>query len=206
MKHTSDHYAKKARDEGYPARSVYKLEEMQAKYRIVKKGDRVLDIGSAPGSWSLFALKQAGPGGRVVGVDPAEMKLDSRNTAAFRFICGDIFSEEVAETISGMGPYTAVLSDAAPSTTGDRIVDTARSYELAARVFELAVTVLDEGGNLVIKIFQGGDERTLYRRMEDEFSRVKAFKPRASKKASMEIYYIGIGFMGKNDRCRPGWD
>jgi 23S rRNA (uridine2552-2'-O)-methyltransferase len=196
MKEFSDHFTKMAREKGYPARSVFKLEEMQAKYHIIRKGDIILDIGAAPGSWSLYALKQIGKTGRVLGIDLEQMKLPEAYEAFFSFVRGDIFSETIIRVLIEQGPYTVILSDAAPSTTGDRIVDTARSFEITQQVFTIALEALAKKGNLVIKIFQGGDEKELYGRMIRSFSRVKAFKPRASKKASMELYYIGFGFMG----------
>jgi 23S rRNA (uridine2552-2'-O)-methyltransferase len=197
MKEVSDYYTKMAREKGYPARSVFKLEEMQIKYHIIRQGDVILDIGAAPGSWSLYALEQIGKTGRVVGIDMTQMKLTQAYRSNFSFIQGDIFSEKSIQQLIEKGPYTVILSDAAPSTTGDRIVDTRRSFEIACQVYNIALATLAKKGNLVIKIFQGGDEKELYRRIETCFLRAKAFKPKASKKASIELYYIGFGFKGK---------
>jgi len=184
-----------ARRRGYPARSVYKLEEIQSRFKLIGRGDRVLDVGATPGSWSLYLLRECGA--RVVAVDIAPLGGTVRADNLL-FIRGDVFDDEVADRIRAAGPYNAVLSDAAPSTTGSRTVDCARSYALVERVLELAPELLEPGGTVVAKVFQGGGERELLATIRSSFETARAFKPRASRKASFEIYLIGTGFVQKS--------
>ncbi|MEW5816330.1 MAG: RlmE family RNA methyltransferase [Spirochaetota bacterium] len=193
-KHTSgygpDHYTLRARKAGYPARSVFKLEEIQQKHRLLKPGFKVLDIGAAPGSWSLYALSLVTPKGMVAAVDLSPMDIGDREN--FFLFKGDIFKQDAASWIAARGPFNVILSDAAPATTGNRGVDTARSAALAECVITLAEESLVKAGNLVIKVFQGGASRQLLNRMKGAFKTVKAFKPQASRRNSFEIYFIGL--------------
>jgi len=188
-----DYYALKAQREGYPARSVYKLEEIQQKFSVLKKAGRVLDVGSSPGSWSLYALKFLKGSGFVCGVDLTPPTMAEFPPNAF-FFQGDIFDAVTEATLTGHGPYDVLLSDAAPLTTGNRTVDTGRSYNLCSRVIDLAGTpLLKHQGNMVIKVFQGGDEKELSDRMRALFATVKALRPAAVRRESFETYYIGLG-------------
>ncbi|MCL2791872.1 MAG: RlmE family RNA methyltransferase [Spirochaetaceae bacterium] len=201
--HTNDHYAIKAKKEGYPARSVYKLMEIQQKFKIIDKSSGVLDIGAAPGSWSLYILKEL-KGGFLVSVDIIMMDIGYKGDN-FAFLQGDAFAEEMLTKIKEKGPYKTVLSDAAPSTTGNRTVDTERSLQLVESVIDLAEKTLSQGGNLVVKIFQGGGEKQITERMKKMFKSVKIFKPDAVKKISFETYLIGTGMTYPGDRghlCR----
>ena len=188
-----DFYAIKAQKEGYPARSVYKLEEIQQKFGVLKKAGRVLDVGSSPGSWSLFTLKLLKGAGFVVGVDLTAPTMPEFPPNAF-FFKGDIFDAKTEATLTGYGPYDTILSDAAPLTTGNRTVDTGRSFNLCERVIQLAASpLLKHQGNLVIKVFQGGDEKVLMEAMKALFGQVKVLKPQAVRKESFETYFIGMG-------------
>lgn len=186
-----DHYSLKAQKEGYPARSVYKLEELQEKYKILKPGQKVLDIGSSPGSWSLFVLRKFKPEA-VWGVDLNPVNMGSL-PEKFHFSQGDILDPKLEAKLKEAGPFDTILSDAAPLTTGNRLVDTGRSYNLCERVILLCSTLLAPGGNVVVKIFQGGDEKDLETLMKLQFTQVKNFKPKAVRGESMETYYIGLG-------------
>lgn len=188
----ADFYTLKAQKEGYPARSVYKLKEIDEKFRILGKGQVVADIGAAPGSWSLYACRKTGKGGRVVGIDLKEFHINP-DGAAFTGFFGDAFDPENTEKIAAAGPYDAVLSDAAPATTGNRIVDAAASAEIVGQVVTLAGAVLKKGGSLVVKVFQGGGEKEISGRMKEMFESVKSFKPEACRKISFETYFIGKG-------------
>ena len=194
MKGKADYYWRKSKEDGYPARSVYKLQELQDKHALLKSGYRVLDLGCSPGSWSLMILDLLGGNGTVTGVDlnQPDGKLLSRR--AFRFIPGDFFQAGTLALIEENGPYDAVLSDAAPSTSGNRMTDTARSLEIGLRVIEVADRVLVPGGNMAVKIFQGGEERQVLEEMKVRFTEARAFKPKASRSDSMEIYFIAKGF------------
>lgn len=189
-----DHYTLKARKMGYPARSVFKLEEMQKKWRLMKKGKPILDVGAAPGSWTLFALKTMGKGCRVSAVDLKPLEIKKPPGTELRFLQGDVFTPESAEFLAEGGPFGCVLSDAAPSTSGNRLVDSRKSFNLVMRVIDLAEEQLAPGGNLVVKIFQGGDENEVRDRVKTLFREMKTFKPKAVRSESMETYIIGMGY------------
>lgn len=187
-----DFYALKAQKEGYPARSVYKLEEIQQKFQLLKPGYKICDIGSSPGSWSLYALKLLKGSGFVCGVDlnPVTLKEFPPNSHFFQ---GDIFDAATLVTLKEKGPYQVLLSDAAPLTTGNRVVDTGRSFNLCWRVIEISRELVVHNGSLVIKVFQGGDEKTLMDEMKTIYSAVKILKPKAVRSESFETYFIGTG-------------
>lgn len=188
----SDHHTLKAKKEGYPARSVYKLEEIQGKYRIFPRDGRVLDVGAAPGSWSLYILRNLSPEGFLAAVDLGPLSLKDEFDPRYRFLQGDFFDSLV--TLRKWGSYDAVLSDAAPSTSGNRIVDTSRSASLAEGIFLQAPGLLKPRGNLVVKIFLGGQEQELLARFRRAFDFAGMFKPKACRKDSFEAYLIGRGF------------
>lgn len=186
-----DHYARKARKEKFAARSVYKLAEIQQKHHLIHKGDRVLDLGCAPGSWLQYAAQQTGPGGQVVGVDPKPVTI--RLPGTVQVIAGDIdalFQEGRERFEAG---FKVVLSDMAPATTGNKHADAARSFALCERALDVAVAVLQPGGNFVCKIFQGEDFKAFYDRVKAQFARMHIFKPQSSRKGSKEIFVIGLG-------------
>jgi 23S rRNA (uridine2552-2'-O)-methyltransferase len=191
-----DHYAQRAKQEGYRARSVYKLQEIDQKLKLFADAHRVLDIGAAPGSWSQYALTRTGKQGRVVAVDlkPVELPWDER----LRTIEGDLTDEAVRAELQAEGPFDLLLSDAAPSTTGNRTVDSARSAELVEIVLGLADEVLAEGANMVAKLFQGGDEQELLTRVKHRFRSARVQRPKASRSDSVEIFLVGIHYR------RPG--
>lgn len=185
----TDHLTLKAKKEGYPARSVYKLEEIQKKNQILKNGDRVLDLGCAPGSWLLYAARITGKTGHVTGIDmvPATIAPPSNAT----IITADLLSIDIA----GLGlafPYQVVLSDMAPSTTGIKKVDAARSLGLCEAALGIAEQALSPGGVFVCKIFQGDDFTAFSERVKLMFRKRKIFKPSACRKESREIYIIGL--------------
>ncbi|MDR0320640.1 MAG: RlmE family RNA methyltransferase [Treponema sp.] len=198
-----DHWQQKARKEGYPARSVYKLQEIEQKYGILKSragGCRVLDLGAAPGSWSLYILRKPDveKNGFLAAADlsPLSREFDKGlfDGSNFFFIQGDITSAEVREALLSKGPYSAIISDAAPSTTGNHTVDAARSLELAETVLSYAENALASGGSLAVKVFQGGESGDLLKRMKVLFQTAKSFKPQACRGESVETYFIGLGF------------
>jgi 23S rRNA (uridine2552-2'-O)-methyltransferase len=184
-----DHYSRQAKKERFPARSVYKLEEIQKKNQLIKKGDRVLDLGCAPGSWLLYAAKLTGPKGRVIGVD---LKPVSTPVAPpIIIITADVFTLD----IESLGKaFNVVLSDMAPATTGHKDVDAARSYNLCETALNIAQSILLPGGSFVCKIFQGPDFNLFVDAVRVGFQGVKIFKPQSSRKASKETYVIGLGF------------
>ncbi|MBN1411946.1 MAG: RlmE family RNA methyltransferase [Spirochaetales bacterium] len=194
MKRKPDHYSLMARDEGYQARSIFKLKEIQEKYKVIKPFDRVLDVGASPGSWSKYVLELYKGKNEVVGVDLNEVKMDSKYNDKYTFIQGDVFDEETQANLETRSPFQVILSDAAPSTSGDVGTDSYRSYEICLQVIQLAKKFLKKNGNLVIKIFQGSDAIEILKEMRQLFDQAKGFKPKASKNASKETYYLGFRY------------
>jgi len=190
-----DHWQLKARNEGYPARSVYKLKEMDEKFNLIKPRYKILDLGAAPGSWSLYILRKT-PGAFLISADlsPLSREFDRGlfNGENFSFIQGDFTVPEIRDAVLKQGPYNLIVSDAAPATTGSRVVDTSRSLELAEAASSYAETALVRGGNLVIKVFQGGDTSDLLKRLGGLFKTAKSYKPQACRGDSFETYYLGF--------------
>ena len=199
-----DHWQMKARKEGFPARSVYKLKEIDEKFNLIRNyvNLRILDIGAAPGSWSLYALRKIAGNGFLAAADlsPLSREFDSheknRNLfdgANFFFIQGDITACETRDILLSKGSYNLIISDAAPGTTGNHMVDSARSLELVETVIGYAEAALAPGGSLVVKIFQGSGTDLLLKRMKGLFNTAKSFKPEACRGESVETYFIGLG-------------
>jgi len=188
----ADHYTLRAKKEGYPARSVYKLEEIQQKFSVIPKNGKVLDIGAAPGSWTLYiSRKLLGSRGTLVAVDLKPLTLfplPERVTV----LTGDAFGEEIRRILLETAPFDAIVSDAAPATTGNRSLDTIRSLNLAESIIASVPAMLKQEGNLVMKIFQGGGEQELLAGMRSIFRTVKTLKPKACRKDSFETYLIGL--------------
>ena len=155
-----DFWSQKAFSEGYPARSVYKLKEIDEKFHILKKNSTVLDLGAAPGSWTTFLLRNLSPESKVVSCDLNPLAKDVKGDNLV-FIQGDLTDKTILETIKKEGPFDLVVCDAAPKTTGNRIVDTARSQGLVKMAIYYAQTMLRPGGNFAVKVFQNGDQQSL---------------------------------------------
>ena len=187
-KQWQDHYTRKAKKEKFPARSVYKLQEIQQKHRLIKKGHKILDLGCAPGSWLLFAAKLTGDKGKVVGIDLKPIK--GQVPAHAQIITADVFALDLESLGSN---FDVVLSDMAPATTGHKDVDAARSYNLCETALDIAQKILVPGGSFVCKIFQGPEFKAFADAVEAQFKGLKIFKPRSSRKASREIFIIGKG-------------
>jgi len=188
----SDHYTQRAKREKYPARSVYKLDEIQRKFRPIKKNDKVLDLGCFPGSWLLAVADLTKNHGRVVGIDlkPVAIQLPPHVTTHTGDILslGDSFFAQV-----GLD-FNVVLSDMAPATSGQKSVDAARSFELCRTALTIAQRVLLPGGSFVCKIFHGEDLKEFAASVRNNFKSQKIFKPQSSRKASKEIFVIGLGY------------
>ena len=188
-KQWQDHYTRQAKKENFPARSVYKLQEIQQKHRLIKKGDKILDLGCSPGSWLQYAAKLTGDKGRVIGIDLKPAKIQAAPN--IEIITGDVFE---LDTGSLGSDFNVVMSDMAPATTGHKAVDAARSAGLCEAALEIARSVLRPGGAFVCKIFQGPDFNQFVDSVRASFDKQKVFKPKSSRKASKEIFVIGIGF------------
>ena len=191
----ADHYTLKAKKEHFLARSVYKLKEIQQKYKVIKKRDRVLDLGCSPGSWLLYAADLTGKKGEVVGVDlkPLSNEVSMKLPSNASMYVGDVLSisDDLSELIGGN--YNVVISDMAPATTGNKTVDAARSFELCKAALIIAQDVLKPGGAFICKMFQGEDFKKFLDLVKTGFNKQKTFKPESSRKASKEIYIIGFG-------------
>ncbi len=185
----ADHLTKKARSEKYPARSVYKLMEIQEKFSVIRKKTSVLDLGCAPGSWLLYAARTTGRQGKVVGIDLKKINIElPENTTAY---IGNILNmdDNLASSV-GKG-YKTVLSDMAPSTTGRKEIDSIRSFDLCMAALDCAVQLLSQRGNFVCKIFQGADFKQFEAAVKTNFMQHYIFKPKSCRKSSKEIYVIG---------------
>jgi 23S rRNA (uridine2552-2'-O)-methyltransferase len=191
-----DHYFKRAKKEGFPARSVYKLEEIDRRVRLFRSGQRVLDLGCHPGSWLQYCARAVGHRGLVVGVDLRPMALELPSHV--QVLRADVFGLQPADLQHLSSTFDVVLSDLAPATTGIRAADSARSSLLFERALELAGTLLVPGGSFLGKIFQGTDFDSMVREMKRMFRRVRGMKPRATRKESKEIYLLGM-------EKRAGW-
>jgi len=188
-----DHYFHRAKQERYLARAVYKLKEIQDKYRLMRPGNRVLDLGAAPGSWMQLSSRIVGPKGLIVGADikPIDHSFPDWVVTLQR----DIFDPEFAEQlVRDYSPFDVVLSDMAPATSGIRSADSARSALLFERAFDLARLTLRRQGSFLAKIFQGSEFHDLLQETKKLFGWVKVVKPDASKKISKEIYILAMRF------------
>lgn len=207
-----DRFFRLAKAEGYAARSAYKLTEINSRTRIMRRGDCVLDLGCAPGSWLQVAAELVGDSGRVVGLDLQPVTIPLPQTVT-TFV-GDIFAfdalalrEPIRETqeapSNALEPeaaepplYDAVISDMAPSTTGAPVGDHFRSVALGRRVMELLPGLLAPGGCLTMKVFEGEEYPTLLREVQRLFAEAKGLKPRATREVSREMYIIARGYHG----------
>ena len=178
-----DHYTQKARKDHFPARSVFKLQEIQQKVNLIQRGNSVLDLGCSPGSWLMLAATLTGPTGSVVGIDlkPVTVTLPSH----VRVFIADMLalSDEISEAIGR--DFHVVISD-------NKSVDAVRSFDLSQAALTTAQNRLLPGGAFVCKIFQGEDFNQFIQRIKSMFNKHRIFKPQSSRKASREIYIIGL--------------
>ncbi|MCK5687496.1 RlmE family RNA methyltransferase [bacterium] len=186
-----DHLTRKAKSEKYPARSIYKLEEIQNKFKVIKIKDRVLDLGCAPGSWLLYAGKQTGNNGKVYGIDLK--KIDIILPGNIIAIQDNILKLDDNDFLNRDEKFNVVLSDMAPATTGRKDVDALRSFELCNMALQVADDFLIANGNFICKIFQGNDFNSFQKNVKLKFKSCKIFKPESCRKQSKEIYIIAKG-------------
>ncbi len=196
MRKVRDYYAKKAKKEKYPARSVYKLEEVQQKYNFLHRGDSVLDIGCFPGSWSLYAAEVVGPKGIVVGVDLQQAEQQPRpESAPIHWLCQDIREPEFLPMVRRIRPtFRVLISDIAPKTTGNRWADAQQSLLLVRETLAIAEAVLLAKGNYLTKVFQGEDFPNFVQDLRQRFEMVKVLKPKSSRVESREVFVLGMGY------------
>ena len=186
-----DTFFKKAREHGFAARSVFKLEDIDRRFRLLRAGDRVLDLGCRPGSWMQYAVSVVGSHGVVVGLDRQPLPAPVEGA---KVLIGDVFTATDEELLAGQRAYDLVLSDMAPDTTGIRSADQARSAGLVEEALGRAERLLAPGGGFVAKIFQGPDVAVIRKRMALRFSEVHLVKPEASRASSTELYLVGKTF------------
>ncbi|MBN2195834.1 MAG: RlmE family RNA methyltransferase [Polyangiaceae bacterium] len=186
-----DARTRQARAQGYPARSVFKLEEIDRRVRLFKSGQRVLDLGAMPGSWTLYACERVGPGGVVVAVDlkPITVSLPPQAIA----LVGDALALEDS-VFAAHGPFDVVLSDMAPSTSGARERDQARSVELFLRAVAVAGAVGRPGSSFVGKLFMGPDFTAARRTVAASCRDCRVVRPEGTRQRSSEVFVIGLGF------------
>jgi len=186
---SGDHYTKRAKNDGFAARSVYKLEEIQNKWRIISQGDKVLDLGCAPGSWSRYAKQKVGNRGSVVGVDIQEV-----DGFVGDFLLASVYEldlEEVKRLLGGSPDV--VISDMAPATTGDRFTDHFRQIELASAALDIAVNTLSAKGHFIAKVFDGQDAPAFIQKCRTSFKQVRRLKPKATRGRSVEFFVVASG-------------
>jgi len=192
-----DHFYRRAKREGKASRAVYKLAELQRRFKLVKRGDAVVDLGCAPGGWLQELSPMVGGDGRVVGIDilPLTMGLPENCT----FIEGDINDEGRLAEIEGLvrGKVDAIVSDMSPNLSGIAFADAYHSYELAMRALEVADRMLKHGGNFVVKIFPGEEFAGFMRELKSKFGKVNTVVPEATRKTSSERYLVGVGYKGR---------
>jgi 23S rRNA (uridine2552-2'-O)-methyltransferase len=190
----SDPYVARAKRDGYRSRAAYKLIEIDDKYRVLKSGARVVDLGAAPGGWSEIAAKRVGAKGRVVALDILEMKP----IAGVEFLQLDFLDTAAPGRLKDMlgSKADVVLSDMAANATGHRQTDHLRIMALAEAATLFAREVLNAGGHFLCKVLQGGTEATLLAELKRDFESVKHVKPPASRTDSAELYLLARGFRG----------
>lgn len=190
--HVKDFYFYKAKREKYSARSVYKLKNIQDKYHLFSKGNRVLDLGASPGSWSEYLVEILGKSGTLYSLDQKPLSLSALQKMENFGIQFQFLQQSVMAPLPVDLPLMdAIVSDLAPWTQGAKIVDQAGSLELVTRVFELAEKHLKPGGHLVIKLFQSEEAIALAKQWMKRFKLGKLYKPPATHKESKEIYFVG---------------
>ncbi len=185
-----DHFTREAKKAGYPARSVFKLEEIDQRLRLLRPGMRILDLGAAPGSWSLYAAQKIGAAGQLLAVDLSPLGTELPPHATF--LQGDALSMGDGH-VARFAPYDVVLSDMAPKTTGARSVDQARSFELFMRALAVAGALLKPGGAFVGKIFMSEDLRDARATLRGLFLEERLIRPEGTRSVSTELFVVGMG-------------
>jgi 23S rRNA (uridine2552-2'-O)-methyltransferase len=195
LKNRPNPYAKpdaktmEARKLGYPARSVFKLQEIDRRMRLLRAGQNVLDLGAAPGSWSLYASERVGPTGHVYAIDikPIQQVFGEN----VKVLEGDALSLE-SEVLAAFAPYDVVMSDMAPNTSGSKFQDQARSTELFLRALQVAVEFGKPGSHFTAKIFMSGDYKAAEMDVRKAYETVKTIRPEGTRNVSTEVFVVGM--------------
>lgn len=189
-----DHYYKKAKQENFLARSVYKLEEVDNKYNVVSKGDHAVDFGYHPGSWTQYLSRKVGEKGSVTGIDIRPLNKTLLPIKNIKLFEKSIFDVEEMSDLDRDSFFDLVVSDMAPNTTGIRSVDQDRSLNLVEMVYHLLPKFLKPGGNFVIKVFDSSDAQKFLRENKKIFTEYYQLKPKSTRSVSKEFFAIGKGF------------
>lgn len=215
---SADRYSELARQQGYPARSVFKLIEIQQKFRLLRPGQHVLDLGCSPGSWTLYASKVVGSRGSVTAIDMHEFDSNVQHQRNVTFIKSDIFAwlqqyrqqqkqanDSTATSTPQSSPqpsqqYHVILSDMAPATSGNKDYDRSSSAHLCYAALYCADHLLRPSGHLVVKVLQGKDTQSVTSAMKKRFESVKSFKPESSRKNSTEMFLVGRNMTGNKSK------
>ena len=189
-----DAFYRKAKEAGYRSRAAYKLLELSRRFRLIKPGDRVLDLGAAPGGWLQVAAELAGPKGKVLGIDL--QAIEPFREPSIVVVQGDIASRECRDKIKEIlgGAADSVLSDLSPRLTGIRDADISRSVELIRLAHGVARELLRPGGNFLVKTFVAEELRDFFSELKEDFALVDRTRPEATRKGSSEIYFCARGF------------
>jgi len=191
--HFNDEFVKRARKEGYRSRAVYKLQEIDARDRLLKPGMTVVDLGAAPGAWSQYLVERVGRSGRVIALDILPMEV----LPGVEVLQGDFTEEATLKALLdalGGRPVDLVISDMSPNISGVDSADKARAMYLSELALDFATSVLKPGGAFLMKVFQGSGFSELYKEIQGKFTRVVSRKPKASRARSAEIYVLATGF------------
>ena len=200
-----DHYYWKAKSNDFAARSIFKLEEIDRRFHIIKAGQKILDLGAAPGSWSQYISQKIGPHGRILGIDLQPVSLTLPNAV---FITADLRDLNLVQTMQKEGispPFDLVLSDMAPKTTGIKITDQVRSLELCELALETAEKYLQPNGHFVCKLFHSEDFHSFRNRLSKSFKRIEVIRPKSTRKTSKEIFFLALSYAGADNKgCDKG--
>lgn len=185
--YAGDPNTRAAKQQGYPARSVFKLDEIDKRVNLLRPGQRVLDLGAAPGSWSMYASQKVGPKGFVLAIDL--QAITEQFLPNVRVIQGDVRELELGSTEQ---PFDVVLSDMAPSTTGSKIADQTGSFELFMTALEVARALGKPGSSFVAKLFMGPDFESAKRAVSEAYAESKTIRPRGTRQNSSEVFVVGL--------------
>ncbi|MBI3544750.1 MAG: RlmE family RNA methyltransferase [Deltaproteobacteria bacterium] len=187
-----DFYFRKAKEQNFAARSVFKLEEIDDRFHVLKPGNKILDLGCAPGSWTQYASQKIGPKGFCIGIDLAKVNLALTNA---RFEQGDAFDEPTVARLAAehsIELFDIVMSDMAPKTSGIRVQDQQRSFELCSRALDVAKARLRKGGHFIVKFFMSDEFDGYLKTLRPLFEKTEIIRPKSTRKASYEIFIVGL--------------
>lgn len=192
-----DHYYRAAKNQGLPSRASFKIKEILKRFKLIQQGDWTLDLGAAPGGWTVILSQAVGPKGQVLAVDLSPLSPKPSNVD---FLQEDLFSPKCRTWLKAQlkdKKLSAVFSDMSPKLSGVFFRDAFLSYELSLGAFELAKDFLKKGGHLVTKIFPGEEFPPFLKKLKSHFGKVKTFEPQATRKSSREVYILAMNYLGK---------